>query len=205
MSKTLISQGILHPPLSPHPHSSLFCYRKQSARSSMVCLCWLFLIAFLSFVCLEADVFPALSRDWGDADRPVVLLVLLLAFLKISIISAFFQLLGIYPDCVHFSYIMATQSHQPTLLAPWNESHPAPGIWINTSSFADESLTSYFPTVYCPFLSQTVEVRAEVWKQAFPYCLSVGCLPHSSVDLHFPWTSFCCWHCLQKPFLFPFA
>jgi len=55
VSKTLRSQGILHLPVSPDPHNRSFCYRKQLAQSSVVCLSWLFLIAFLSFMCLEAD------------------------------------------------------------------------------------------------------------------------------------------------------
>lgn len=105
VSKALINQSILHLPFSLHPQSRSFCHRKQSAQSSMLCLCWLFFIAFLSFMFLEVN-----SREHIPCpvqgvrrDSPAgCSLGSLLAFLCLTHNIHIFWLLRTYPNHVQF-------------------------------------------------------------------------------------------------------
>lgn len=152
MSKTVISWDILYPPLSPHPQSRLFLLQKavSSMKHGLPVLSFFDCLLVLHVSEVDSKEYVScLYKDWDEADRLVVLLVLLLAFLKIGI-SVFFQLWGLTLIVCIFSYMMATQSHQLTLLAPLDESPPVPGVWINTFNFADESLISYLQMANCP-------------------------------------------------------
>lgn len=152
MSKTVISWDILYPPLSPHPQSRLFLLQKavSSMKHGLPVLRFFdcLLVLHVSGSRLQGICFlPVQGLRWGWPT--CCSLVLLLAFLKIGI-SVFFQLWGLTLIVCIFSCMMATQSHQLTLLAPLDESPPVPGVWINTLNFADESVTSYLQTASCP-------------------------------------------------------